>query len=149
MFIFVLPNYHIILLPKTKFAEQQAWFSFCKKKSKHKNPKYSFQAWINTASYCGSKLMRKNKSEMALRYILTFDCHDFFNPASQICSSKNKKNNILYNSAKSKVLPSKSYLPIKLLSSTRKSQFMKRKSLPLSTLSSQFWIKQKREFEWH
>ena len=57
--------------------------------------------------------------------------------------------NILSNSAKSKVLPSKSYLPIKLLSSTRKSQFMKRKSLPLSTLSSQFWISREQEFKWH
>ena len=59
--------------------------------------------------------------------------------------------NILSNSAKSKGLTIKSYLPTikKILSSTRKSQFMKRKSLPLSTLSSQFWISRKQEFKWH
>jgi hypothetical protein len=87
---------------KTKFA----WFSFCKSKNPStKIPNNPFKLESITASYCGSKLMRK-KNEMALRYFLTFDCHDFFNPASQTCSSKNKKQKILSNSAKSKVLPS-------------------------------------------
>jgi len=154
MFISVLPNYHIILLPKTNKQNLQSkhGFSFAKTKIRAKKiPNNPFKAWIHTASYCGSKLMRKTKKRWRWD---TFDCRDFFNPASQTCSSKKQGkwyHNILSNSAKSKGLTIKSYLPTikKLLSSTRKSQFMKRKSLPLSTLSSQFWISREQEFKWH
>ena len=61
MFIFVLPNYQI-LLPKTKNKICRATsmvFLLQKKIQAQKIPNNPFKLESITASYCGSKLMRK------------------------------------------------------------------------------------------
>jgi hypothetical protein len=75
MFIFVLPNYHI-LLPKTKtknkICRASMVFLLQKKNPSTKIPNNPFKLESITASYCGYKLMRRKKTRDGVEIFFDF-----------------------------------------------------------------------------
>ena len=75
MFISVLPNYHI-LLPKTKNKICRASMVFLLQKKIQAQKSQIILSSLN--QYCQLLWFQahEKKKQMALRYFLTFDCHD-------------------------------------------------------------------------